>query len=397
MEEVSVVGNPFAQSAENSVARTASSEGVVQREISEVQAALVVAKRFPRDPIQAMDRILQSCTRLGLAEGALYQYARGGQDISGPSIRLAETIAQHWGNISSGVVELSRRNGESECLAYAWDLETNFRDEKRFIVKHIRNTRRGSMALSEERDIYETVANSAARRKRACLLAVIPGDVVESATRQVELTLRTSAEISPDRIKAMLETFAEYGIAREMIEQRIQRRLDAITPALFLQLGKIANGLKDGMSSASDWFEVAPKQTAADDLAQEVMDKISDAQQPVSRMQDDLPEEKDELQPEAIPEEPNENFDLALAVWEGAKKGQGKIAEQRRLIVLGMLFPTGYGSAEQLSRKPADELAMAQEIITHIDKEGMPSDVKTEKRMIEWLGDIIAKYKADRL
>jgi hypothetical protein len=43
-----------------------------------------------------------------------------------------------------------------------------------------------------------------------------------------------------------------------MIEKRIQRRLDAMTPALMVQLGKVYNSLKDGMSTIADWFEVAP-------------------------------------------------------------------------------------------------------------------------------------------
>ena len=62
------------------------------RAIQEVQAALVIGKKFPRDEKAALDRILNACTREGLAKGALYTYARGGADISGPAIRLAESL-----------------------------------------------------------------------------------------------------------------------------------------------------------------------------------------------------------------------------------------------------------------------------------------------------------------
>lgn len=44
-----------------------------------------------------MDRILKSCTRETLAQSAVYSYPRGGQSVEGPSIRLAETLAQEWG------------------------------------------------------------------------------------------------------------------------------------------------------------------------------------------------------------------------------------------------------------------------------------------------------------
>ena len=78
------------------------------RAIAEVQAALVIARQNPRDERASMDRILIACQRPGLANAAVYHYSRGGSDISGPSIRLAEAIAQSWGNLQFGIRELER-------------------------------------------------------------------------------------------------------------------------------------------------------------------------------------------------------------------------------------------------------------------------------------------------
>ena len=165
--------------------------------MQEVQAALVIAKKFPRDQVAAMDRILQACTRPSLAERALYQYARSGTDITGPSIRLAEMLAQNWGNIQFGIRELDQRNGESTVEAFAWDMETNTRQVKVFQVRHERHTKQRSYALEDPRDIYELVANQGARRLRACILGVIPGDVVEEAQHQCDVTLATKAQVTP--------------------------------------------------------------------------------------------------------------------------------------------------------------------------------------------------------
>jgi hypothetical protein len=231
-----------------------------QREIAEVQAAMLIARMNPRDEKAALDRILQACTRPKLAEAALYQYNKGGTDVSGPSIRLAEVLAQSWGNFECGVRELEQTDEESTVEAYAWDIQTNFRDKKTFHVPHIRHTRKGSYKLSDPRDIYEMVANQGARRKRACILAVIPGDVQEAAVKQCELTLVTKADVTPERLKSLVEKFSELGVTKEMIEARIQRRLEAMTPALLVQMGKIYNSLKDGMSTVADWFAVSEKQ-----------------------------------------------------------------------------------------------------------------------------------------
>jgi hypothetical protein len=250
--------NPFAGAPVVAAPTGASAAAMAQREIAEIQAAMIIAKKFPRDPIVSMDRILNACARVSLAEEATYTFARGGQNISGPSIRLAEQLARDWGNIQAGVIELSRANGVSEVMTYAWDLETNFKDEKRFQIKHWRDTREGGYAIKDERDIYELLANQAARRKRACILAIIPGDVQEAAVRQCEITLKSSGEVTPEKIKAMIEGFATYSVTKEMIEKKIQRRIDAIEPAQVVQLRRIFTSLKDGMGVASDYFEVEP-------------------------------------------------------------------------------------------------------------------------------------------
>jgi hypothetical protein len=184
----------------------------------------------------------------------VYEYARGGTDISGPSIRLAEAIAQAWGNLQYGVRELSRDHENATVQAYAWDLETGTRREVTFQVPLIRSTRNGSYRLEDPRDIYETVANQGARRVRACILALIPGDIVDAAVEQCEATMKAKADVSPESVARMVEAFGVLGVTREQIERRIQRRLDSITPAQVVQLKKIYASLRDGMSNVSDWF-----------------------------------------------------------------------------------------------------------------------------------------------
>jgi hypothetical protein len=227
-----------------------------QREVAEVQAAIFLARQFPRDPAKARDQILISCQRPGLAQGAMYTYARGGTNITGPSIRLAEAIAQIWGNMQVGVRELEQREGVSTMEAFAWDMETNTKQTKTFQVKHTRYTKKGSYNLEDPRDIYERVANDGARRLRACILGLIPGDIVEDAVEECKKTLTVKFEATPARIKAMAEAFAQFGVTKEQIEKRIQRKLDAIEPAQMVNLHNIHNSLKDGMSGVADWFEV---------------------------------------------------------------------------------------------------------------------------------------------
>ena len=266
-----MVKNPFQQTAVSEALPNTMTEVKSQREASEIQAMVFMAKQFPRNQIQAADRILNACTRQTLADSAVYSYPRGGQNVEGPSIRLAEVLAQNWGNLDFGIRELSQENGVSTVEAYAWDLETNVRQAKVFQVAHKRMAKGGTKTLTDPRDIYEMVANQGSRRLRACILSIIPGDIVEAALAQCSVTQAASVGATPEEIKETIRkltaTMGKFGITAENIQDRYQCRLEAIRPAQIVELRKIYTSLKDGMSKPSDWFAIQEvKKSDAQDL-----------------------------------------------------------------------------------------------------------------------------------
>lgn len=265
------VQNPFQISERHQGGSGALAHSDQARGIAEVQAKLLMAQQFPRNQVQAMDDILNAFTRPRLAEVAKYQYSRGGSDIDGPSIRAAEAIAQNWGNIEFGFREVSRGRGSdgvnySEVEAFAFDLQKRTRRNLQFQVRHWRDTRKGGYAVTDERDIYELMSNMAQRRVRACILAVVPGDVIDSAMEQAEVTLRATADTSAEAMQKLVAAFDQFGVGKDQIEKRIQRRMDSIQPAQVVSLRKIYASLRDGMSVASDWFEVEEEAHGATSL-----------------------------------------------------------------------------------------------------------------------------------
>lgn len=226
------------------------------RQAQEVQAMVIMARQFPRDKSLAVDRILDDCTRPTLAEAATYEFPRGGTKVAGPSIRLAECIAQNWGNLDYGFIELEKRNNESTVMAYAWDLETNTRQSKVFTVKHQRETQNGSYALTSERDIYEIIANQAARRVRTCILSLIPGDVIDAALRQCDATLAAQnksfsvAEMAAKLLGALQE---EYEVTPDMVAAYVGKNIEAFTNADIAHLRRVYTSLKEGIVG-SDYF-----------------------------------------------------------------------------------------------------------------------------------------------
>lgn len=237
------------------------------REMEEVKGQIFMAKQFPRNVFQAEQRVLDTCCRPALAQVAMYQYPRGGQRVTGPSIRLAEAIAQNWGNLSYGIQELEQREGESVAKAFCWDLETNVRQEKVFTVKHSMKAKGTIKKLEDPRDIYEKVANDGARRLRSCILGVIPGDIIDKAIDQCNKTLAgNSAGPLKDRIAKALKAFKEnHRVTQEMIELKFGYNADSFTEYDYVELINIFNSLRDGMSKAEDWFdkEAAKKQSSS--------------------------------------------------------------------------------------------------------------------------------------
>lgn len=250
--------------------QTAAVQTTVGRYMQEIQGMVFMAKQYPRDQFAAWQRIKEACSRKSLAEVASYEYPRGNEKVSGPSIRLAEVLAQCWGNMTYGVTELEQRAGESDCMAYAWDLETNVRAEKTFTVKHERKARGRVQKLADPRDVYEMVANLGARRQRACILAVIPKDFVDAAVEECEKTLMgDNKEPIADRLKKMLDKFSELGVTKEMVEKRQGYGFEAFTEKDVLSLGRVYNALKDDMGRREDYFEVARPTGQDSELADE--------------------------------------------------------------------------------------------------------------------------------
>lgn len=232
------------------------------RAIAEAQGKLYIAKRFPRDEVQAYAKAMQACQRPQMASTAFYSYPRGGSTISGASIRFAEELARCWGNVDYGIKELSRDKDKSEMQAYAWDMETNTISVQNFTNPHYREKNGRMEKLTSDRDIYEINANMATRRLRARILAVLPNWFVEDCINECKRTLKGGNDIPLiDKVRKIVVSFEKYAVTKEMIEKRLGHTIETCTEEEYLDLVGIGNALKDKQSTVADWFE-QPKQKA---------------------------------------------------------------------------------------------------------------------------------------
>ena len=228
------------------------------RAAEEVKAAMVIAQKFPRDENKALAKIVRACQRPKLAEQSQYEYHRGGQPVTGPTIRLAEAMAQAWGNLNFGIVELAQDDESSVVQSFCHDLESNTRQIKQFSVPHTRYTKKGSYKLNDPRDVYEQIANQGARRLRACILGIIPGDVVDRAVQECEKTLAGGSDKPlADRIREMVVRFDAIGVSADDIVTKLGHKIEACTPHEIVSLGKRYKAIQDGFSTAVAEFPPA--------------------------------------------------------------------------------------------------------------------------------------------
>lgn len=250
------------------------------KELSEIKGKMFLARQFPRDPNYSLQAALQECERKELAEQAMYEFTRGDSKVRGPSIRLVEVLARHWSNITCGVDEIESKDGETTIKSYAWDLETNVSDSKTFTVKHVRTTKRGSYKLTDERDIYEMVANKGARRKRACLLAVLPGWYVDACVDACEKTLTqslTDDQTLEEVIQKLVAAFSEFGIAPGQIEEKMGKEIGKLSKGDVVKLRHLYSAIKDGFVKPNDAFGLpfeAEKEVPSDTEA-EALDALN--------------------------------------------------------------------------------------------------------------------------
>lgn len=238
---------------------------------SEVYFRVALAHDNPRAEPAAYTAMRRACSNLRLAERAFYKMPRDQQTIEGPSVHLARELARIWGNIDYGVTELRQDDdyGQSEVLAFAWDLQTNARSAHTFIVPHKKDTRKGAKKLDKVQEIYENNANNGARRVREAIFAILPDELVEEAKEICRATLAKGDGTSIDerRDKAIAVFEKEFGVTLEQLESKLGRSKNRWDEQDVAGLSVTFRSLKAREVSKEDEFPTAAQKVTADELA----------------------------------------------------------------------------------------------------------------------------------
>lgn len=274
-----------------------------QRAITEAQSKIQLAKMFPRDETEAFNKLLFSCSQRSFAEEAFYSLPRGNQNISGPSIRLAEEIARLYGNFTYGHRELSRTNGKSEVEVFAWDVQNNNYTSRQITVMHVQDTKGGSYALRSQADIDTRIANIASKQLRGRILSLIPKWMLSEAVAKCRETLTggNDPEQRQQRIETLKLRFEKRGVNAATLEKYLGHSLKLITDDEIGDLFGVYTAIKEGSAINEFFIDDEPKNPMAEKLENAVKGNIEQpAEQPAAAKKERKPrKEPVKAEPEA--------------------------------------------------------------------------------------------------
>jgi len=245
----------------------------------EIQAAVVLAKRFPRDEEKARAGLLAACDLEEFAgggdakkPGAYYSFPRGRtQDettgewkpniVSGASVRMAREAARLWGNLRYGFFITHDDDDARGIVAWAWDLEKNLRTSgSDFFKKVIQRKEKGGGTIwitADERELRELTFRKAAILIRNCILQLMPGYFIDQAVAVCKTTAAGGAKTDlKDRIVMMQRAFVDIGVSGAALEKYLGKPVAKSTREDLADLRGIYESLRDGMISKEERDEM---------------------------------------------------------------------------------------------------------------------------------------------
>jgi hypothetical protein len=241
---------------------TVRAQAEAERARAEIQAAVVLAHKNPRDEARVFEKVLNMMQRQSMAERASYKKPRGNSSITGPSVHLARAVARCWGNIESGFRVTDEDHEYVSMSAHAHDLESNSRVvlEDRF-KKSVPRKIKGETHWVEptEEALRELKNRRGAYLERNCLLKLLPPDLIDDAMEVASDTLLKIAagqkkQSRDETVKALIQNFAKHGVSVFQLEDYMGHSVAKITDEEVACMREIYFSLKSGEAIPPEIF-----------------------------------------------------------------------------------------------------------------------------------------------
>lgn len=223
------------------------------------------AKKYPREIEQVLRKIQSlACASREIAESCFYALPRDNKIIQGASIRLAEIVANSWGNIRSQARIIGIDDKTVTAQGIAWDLENNVAyavEVKRKI------TNKFGKRFSEDMIIVTSNACSSIALRNA-IFKIVPMAILSNVINRIkEVSMGKEEDLIKTRDKA-LKFFLDKGVKEKQVLDilGLKKKEEIMREDIFVLRG-LVNAIQDGDTTLEQAFASDKTRTGLDNLA----------------------------------------------------------------------------------------------------------------------------------
>lgn len=222
-----------------------------------IDIQVATAKRFPRNIPNVLENILHYAKMdKEIAENCFYAIKRDGKVIRGASIRLAELIANCYGNIRT-VARIINNDGKTvTAQGICWDLQNNVA----YSVEVIRKiTNKEGKTFSEDMQVVTSNAACAIAMRNA-IFKCIPMAITSNVQQEIKKVMMGQEKDFNTIRKNAVEYFEKQGVGLKSILTLFEKNtLQELTTDDVFDLRGIATAIKEGDTTIEQVFSIAPK------------------------------------------------------------------------------------------------------------------------------------------
>jgi hypothetical protein len=228
---------------------------------AELDSQIATAKAYPRNPQNCIEYALQLATMdEETAQSCFYVLPRKDKDgskveIKGGSIRLAEIMANAWGNLQAAtrIIENDGKSITAEGVAH--DLERNVKISMQNKVSIVFGTKSGK-PYTANADMQTMLSNAAsAKALRNAIFKVIPKALIDRVlTKAMEFSVGDSKTVI-GKINDILDKLVKMGLQKQDILDYYEcKTVSDITPEIYRSLIGVGTAIKDKMITPAEVF-----------------------------------------------------------------------------------------------------------------------------------------------
>ena len=231
---------------------------------AEIDVQISTAKAFPR----SLTMFIQKATSMAtlteeIAASCSYALPRGGKNLEGPSVRLAEIVCATYGNIRSGARVISNDGKTITAQGICHDLETN-----NCVTVEVQRTILDKNGRPFKHDMQVVTGNAAcAIAFRNAVFKVVPAALAQEIYDRAREVARGTAETLVVRRDKAIKYFRELGVKdAEICNVLGIIKIEDINLDHLQTLSGMRAAIKNGESTVKELFEPVTDAIAVDDL-----------------------------------------------------------------------------------------------------------------------------------